>query len=190
MARTFPFIYVSGGCRSGKSAYAQTLAERLAPRRLYLATCDLDLCDEDMRERVRLHQAGRRSGWRTHECPQKRLPLLAEELAALVRPGETLLLDCLSLWAAACMEDGAAPPDFNERCEALATALSALPCPVVTVNSEVGMGLAPPTRAGRAFRDMTGLAGQKIAATATAAVFMVSGLPLPLKGMPPSDAAV
>ncbi len=40
-------ILVTGGCRSGKSAYAQGLGESLAGERVYIATCPV--IDEEMR---------------------------------------------------------------------------------------------------------------------------------------------
>ncbi len=40
-------VLVTGGCRSGKSAYAQQLAESLPPTRLFVATCPVT--DDEMR---------------------------------------------------------------------------------------------------------------------------------------------
>ena len=188
-----PFIYITGGCRSGKSAYAQRLAEYLSPGRLYLATAEFqdetdeaDNTDKAMRERIRLHQATRGPGWRTHEARPGDDAALLAALPDLCRPGETLLLDCLTLWAAGHMREDQAPPDFAARCDTLLEGLWRLPCPVIIVNNEVGMGVVPASAAGRNFRDMAGLAGQKTAAVATAAALMVSGLLLPLKGILPN----
>ena len=41
---------VTGGCRSGKSRYAQALAESLAPSRVMLATAEA--FDDEMRDRI------------------------------------------------------------------------------------------------------------------------------------------
>ena len=54
---------VTGGCRSGKSRYAQQLAESLADARVMLATAEG--LDDEMRDRIARHRADRRAGWRT-----------------------------------------------------------------------------------------------------------------------------
>ena len=57
-------VLVTGGCRSGKSAYAQQLAESLPPARLYVATCPVT--DDEMRRRIEQHRQARRDrGWET-----------------------------------------------------------------------------------------------------------------------------
>jgi adenosylcobinamide kinase/adenosylcobinamide-phosphate guanylyltransferase len=181
--RDLPFIYITGGCRSGKSAYAQRLAEGLSSGCLYLATAVPQ--DDAMRERIRLHREARGKGWRTYEASADDNDALLAALPKLCRPGETLLFDCLTLWAAGHMRGEQAPSNFDVRCDELLQGLWQLPCPVIIVNNEVGMGVVPMSAAGRNFRDMAGLAGQKTAAAATVAVLMVSGLPLILKGTLP-----
>lgn len=181
-SRQLPFWYVTGGCRSGKSAFAQRLAEAAAPRRLYVATCLADPGDEEMAGRIRAHKESRGQGWRVFEPDTAALIDLDAHLPALAVPGEAVLLDCLSLWAAACLRGDCVPDDFAGRCRRLLRSLWDLPCPVYIVGSETGMGLVPPDKAARSFRDMAGLAGQEAAAMARNAVFMVSGLPLALKG--------
>lgn len=180
--RDAPFVYVTGGCRSGKSAYAQALAERAAPKRLYVATLEARESDPEIAERIRLHRAARGPGWRVYEPRPGEAPQLAARLASVARPGEAVLFDCLSVWAAGCMQGDAMPPDFAALCDDLLRSLWRLPGPVIVVGSEVGFGLAPDNKAGRAFRDMAGLAGQAAAALASHALLVVSGLPLLLKG--------
>lgn len=174
-----PLILVTGGCRSGKSAYAQSLAERLAAQRLFVATARPD--EAGMQERILAHKEQRGQGWRVYEAGDTPLTL-ASDLAAKARPGEVILFDCLTLWAAGCMQEDAAPADFSEQCDRLLAALSRLPGPVVIVTNEVGMGVVPQSLAGRNFRDMAGLAGQKAAAAASAVVLVVCGIPLAVKG--------
>jgi adenosylcobinamide kinase/adenosylcobinamide-phosphate guanylyltransferase len=52
----------------------------------------------------------------------------------------------------------------------------------VIVSNEVGMGLVPIEPLGRRFRDLSGIANQKIAEVAQTVVFTVSGIPIFLKG--------
>lgn len=138
-----------------------------------------------MRERVRRHQEARGQGWRLHECACAEATDLWRRLPSLAAPGEAVLFDCLSLWTASCMQGNTPLPAFEEHCSRLLRALRQLHLPVVLVSSEVGMGVVPESRAGRLFRDMAGLASQMAAAIADSVVFMVSGLPLAVKGNPP-----
>ena len=60
---------VSGGARSGKSSYAQSLCEYLSPDPIYLATSDVPENDLDFADRVKLHQEDRGEQWTTIEEP-------------------------------------------------------------------------------------------------------------------------
>lgn len=182
--RQLPFIFVTGGCRSGKSDFAQRAAEQLGPSRLFLASAAP--CDDEMRERIRLHQSARGPGWRVHEIPPGGGGDIWKRLPALTIPGEPLLFDCLTLWAAGLMQGERAPDNFGDSCDRLLDALWRLPCPVIVVGNEIGMGVVPASASGRAFRDMAGLAGQKIAHKAQSVIMLVSGIPLALKGSLPS----
>ena len=85
-------ILVTGGCRSGKSAFAEQLALSCPGERRYIATCHV--FDEEMAERVRRHKERRKAdGWVTleEECD------LAGALA-LCPAGSAVLVDCLTLW--------------------------------------------------------------------------------------------
>ena len=59
-------MLITGGCRSGKSLYAQRLSENAGKRRLFIATAPV--LDEEMRRRVAQHREMRRErGWETRE---------------------------------------------------------------------------------------------------------------------------
>lgn len=183
MTRSFPFILVTGGCRCGKSLYAQKLAESFSQHCLYVATARAR--DEEMRTRIRLHQETRGERWKTLELPPGDDGQQLKNLPETVIPGESLLFDCLTLWAAGCMRDDRSPEDFPERCADLLDTLWALLCPVIIVTNEVGMGVVPSSAAGRAFRDMAGFSGQRAAELADPVILMISGIPLAIKGRLP-----
>src|SRR5258708_30261436 len=62
-------VLITGGARSGKSAYAETLAARVAGDRpvVYVASALAD--DEEMRARIQAHRARRPAHWVTLEGP-------------------------------------------------------------------------------------------------------------------------
>jgi adenosylcobinamide kinase/adenosylcobinamide-phosphate guanylyltransferase len=64
----------------------------------------------------------------------------------------------------------------------LAEVLPTMTTPVILVSNEVGWGIVPANPLARRFRDVAGLLHQEIAALADAAVLVVSGLPIYLKG--------
>ena len=169
-------VLVLGGARSGKSAYAQSLAEDSAPERLYLATAEAG--DAEMTARIARHQAERGDGWTTVEEPLA----LAGTLRAVARPGRrAIVVDCLTLWVANLIFAGR---DVEAEIARLAAAIGALEGPVIFVSNEVGLSLVPETKLGREFRDWQGRANREVARASDAVVFLVAGLPTLLKPAP------
>jgi adenosylcobinamide kinase / adenosylcobinamide-phosphate guanylyltransferase len=168
-------LLVLGGARSGKSAYAQRLAEAYGPERLYLATATAG--DEEMAARIARHQADRGPGWTTLEEPLE----LARALGAEARPGRVVVVDCLTLWLSNVMLAGRDP---GEAAAELVQAIGRLAGPAIMVSNEVGLGIVPEHRLGREFRDWQGQANRQIAAACDAVVFIAAGLPLQLKPAP------
>mgnify|MGYP001806749821 CR=1 FL=1 len=161
---------VLGGARSGKSAYAEGLLAG-APA-LYLATGQA--FDDEMAERIRLHTQRRGPMWSTIEEPLE----LASTLDAHLDPARPVLVDCLTLWISNLMHAGR---DVERETSALCEVLADARGPVALVSSEVGLGLVPETRLGRAFRDHQGRVNQRVAHACRRVVFVAAGLPLVLK---------
>jgi adenosylcobinamide kinase / adenosylcobinamide-phosphate guanylyltransferase len=168
-------LLVLGGARSGKSAYAQRLAESHGPQRLYLATGTAG--DEEMAERIARHKADRGRGWTTLEEPLE----IATALAAQARAGRVVVVDCLTLWLSNLMLAGRDP---GPAVAALADAIVQLAGPAILVSNEVGMGIVPDNRIGREFRDWQGRTNREIGAACDAVIFVAAGLPLQLKPAP------
>ena len=175
-------IYISGGCRSGKSHYAQQLAENLPGKRAYLATCPI--IDDEMNKRIELHQQQRSGrGWHTIETPI--------ELADTIQQNENfdiLLIDCLTLWinnllyAAEQQGQSMTEQDIEDICIELIATCQQQSQTIIFVSNELGMGLVPIDATARTYRDSLGRCNQTIAKNCDEAIFMVSGLPLILKG--------
>src|SRR4051812_37729298 len=67
MVEPAPVVMVLGGVRSGKSAFAERLAERAGDPVLFVATATVG--DPEMAARVAAHRASRPASWRTVEAP-------------------------------------------------------------------------------------------------------------------------
>jgi adenosylcobinamide kinase / adenosylcobinamide-phosphate guanylyltransferase len=167
---------VLGGARSGKSRYAQQLAEQSRDV-VFIATARAS--DEEMRAKIERHREDRPKEWSTIEEPLDLPKVLAEHQLA----SEVIVVDCLTIFAANLLEAaGEGSNAIERRVEALCEALRTAQCNVVLVSNEVGSGVVPPYPVGRRFRDLLGEINQKVARVADDVVLMVAGLPLALKG--------
>jgi adenosylcobinamide kinase / adenosylcobinamide-phosphate guanylyltransferase len=171
-AGRFRSLLVLGGARSGKSAYAQRLAEAHGPERLYVATGAAG--DEEMAARIARHRRDRGQGWTTLEEPLE----ISAALLTHARPSRVMVVDCLTLWLSNLMLAGRDP---GPAVRALADAIAEVAGPAILVSNEVGMGIVPDNKLGREFRDWQGRANREIGAACDAVILVAAGLPLQLK---------
>jgi adenosyl cobinamide kinase/adenosyl cobinamide phosphate guanylyltransferase len=170
---------VLGGARSGKSAHAEGL---LRDARVdYLATARHRFDDLDWEARIAAHVARRPAGWRTVEP--------ADLPSALRATGPVpVLVDDIAIWLAGELDEAQAWEGGVEsvgacraRCTELVSAVAACPARLVLVSAEVGLGVVPPTRAGRLFRDELGALNAELAAVCDEVLLLVAGLPVKLR---------
>jgi adenosylcobinamide kinase/adenosylcobinamide-phosphate guanylyltransferase len=180
------WVLILGGSRSGKSALAERLARERGGRDvLFLATGQA--LDAEMTERIQRHRADRASfGWQTLEAPEQVGRRLEETLTGSEK---VVLLDCLTLLVSnvTCAMGEDAPSAEAEakataEIDALMDVMRTRPVDLIVVSNEVGLGLVPPYKLGRVFRDSLGRVNQRLAAAADEVVLMVAGLPMRLKG--------
>jgi adenosylcobinamide kinase/adenosylcobinamide-phosphate guanylyltransferase len=170
----FRLALICGGAKSGKSRFAQNLAESLPTPRLFVATGEA--LDPEMQARIIRHQQDRGPEWQTREEPLALARVLRETDG---RYG-VILVDCLTMWLSNLLTRQEAELDGEKQ--QLAEVLPTMTTPVILVSNEVGWGIVPANPLARRFRDVAGLLHQEIAALADAAVLVVSGLPIYLKG--------
>lgn len=171
-----PLVFVTGGARSGKSRFAQSLVEKGEGALLYVATAAIG--DAEMAERVRLHREVRGERWRTLEEPLD-LPGRLPEAGACVGG---ILVDCVTLWLTNLLfHHGEEAAPVLAEVDRLVAVLHRITPPLVLVSNEVGCGIVPENRLARLFRDLAGEANQRLAAAADEAYLVAAGLPLRLK---------
>jgi adenosylcobinamide kinase/adenosylcobinamide-phosphate guanylyltransferase len=165
---------VLGGARSGKSRFAEGLVTVRPAPWTYIATAEPR--DAEMAQRIATHRARRHEGWTTIEAANS-LPAAV----AAAREDCPVLIDCLTLWLSNRFLAGA---DANEEIGELEQAMGRRAAETILVSNEVGSGIVPDNALGRRFRDLQGLANQRLAARAGRVVLVVAGLPLFVKGAP------
>ncbi len=174
-------ILVTGGARSGKSAYSETLAKSFPGPRAYIATAPV--FDEEMAKRVAGHQRQRKhDGWDTIE---EEIDLFAAIKKADAY--DTILVDCLTLWINNLLyiagEKGRqlTEDDMAAKCSQLKDCCAEFDGNIIFVINEVGMGIVPDNPLSRIFRDLSGRCAQSMAKFANRVVLVSCGIPLTLK---------
>ncbi len=168
-------VFVTGGARSGKSAYAERRAAQVGEAVTYVATAVA--FDAEMQDRIGRHRADRPAGWVTVEEPV--------DVPAAVRAAGTpvVLLDCLGVWVNNLMFHDWPDDRILQAADDLLAAARARSGTVILVTNEVGFGIVPDGALSRRYRDVLGWVNQRCAHGSDEAALIVSGLPLTLKGV-------
>ena len=165
-------ILITGGQRSGKSAFAEKTALDMVEHPIYMATAHI--WDEEFRQRVLRHQRNRGERWENIE--EERL------LGNHPVEGRVVVIDCVTLWctnfffdtnsdagqAFECMKK-----EFDRFTEQDAT--------FIFVTNEIGLGGVSENKMQRSLTDLQGWANQYIASKADEVFFMISGIPWKIK---------
>jgi adenosylcobinamide kinase/adenosylcobinamide-phosphate guanylyltransferase len=165
-------ILITGGQRSGKSSYAQGMAESFSACPYYLATARK--WDSDFIDRINKHKLDRGDKWKTLEVDKR--------IGEVKLDGETILLDCITLWLTNIYHDN----DFKiiqslEEAKREWVKFSSQNSRIIVVSNEIGMSLHAPDESSRHFTDLQGWVNQFIAKSADKVILMVSGIPLVIK---------
>jgi adenosylcobinamide kinase / adenosylcobinamide-phosphate guanylyltransferase len=178
-------ILVLGGARSGKSTYAQRLAQAIGRERvLFVATAEAG--DAEMAQRITKHRQERPAAWRTVEAPRQ----VGAAVCTYLGEARVVLVDCLTLLVSNIIVPVDVTADLTTATTAVKTEVDALlqvcrsgDVTCIVVSNEVGLGLVPDTPLGRVYRDLLGHANQVLAAHAQAVYFMVAGLAVEVKAL-------
>jgi adenosylcobinamide kinase / adenosylcobinamide-phosphate guanylyltransferase len=201
---------VTGGCRSGKSSYAQKLCESLCPTPIYVATSSTEYVDDDFERRVQRHQQDRGQHWTTIEEPLN----LSNHVDKF--KNKTVLIDCCTLWLTNSflkhhvfeiddhVSDSTTNDDSNNNKSAVSSKLRSDAAQAafqflkeefdgliepwgatfVVVTNEIGSGTHADHPTSRLFVDFQGWFNQYVASKADQVVHIVSGCPTVVKDFP------
>lgn len=171
-------VFILGGARSGKSTFAEQLAQgRGTDAVLFIATAQA--LDDEMRERIEKHRADRPAAWQTLEAPRE----LGRAIGELDWMPRVIVLDCLTLWVT--NEMLADDTDLERRVlcqlDMLTEWTRIQGIDLVLISNEVGLGIVPDNPLARKFRDLLGRVNARAAHHADKVYWMVAGLPVEAK---------
>lgn len=175
MMQTKRTYFITGGARSGKSAFAERLANDLNGKRAYIATAQA--LDPEMAARIERHRKERGGAWDTYEEPLA----VAELLRKLSGRYEIALLDCLTLWLSNVIAHTDNDDAVAVRSDDLVSAVKDFGGTCIIVSNEVGLGIVPDNPLARRFRDLAGILNQKMALTADEVFLTTAGIPVKIK---------
>jgi adenosylcobinamide kinase/adenosylcobinamide-phosphate guanylyltransferase len=164
---------ILGGARSGKSRLAQERAIAINKPVIYIATADAG--DAEMEQRIALHRSDRPAEWTVKEVPID----LPQALSELSGSGETVLVDCLTLWLTNLLLKDLSV--MQQGMQDMIAAVTAFKGDLILVSNEVGWGIVPMGELSRQFQDNTGRLHQELAKIAERVTLSVAGIPLDVK---------
>ncbi len=173
---------VSGGVRSGKSRFAETLAKEASSSVLYVAF-GVSI-DHEMEQRINEHQIRRPKEWGLLEEPYQLLNGIS-----IYQSYDCILVDSIETWVSnQCIripEEQLKNPEYpaailQEAKDWVAKA-SELDVSIIIVTSETGLGGVAMSPLGRFFQDVLGEVNQLIAENADEVYAVMSGIPVRIK---------
>ncbi|MBS1956763.1 MAG: bifunctional adenosylcobinamide kinase/adenosylcobinamide-phosphate guanylyltransferase [Cyanobacteria bacterium SZAS-4] len=177
---------ITGGARSGKSAFAEALANSDGGKVLYIATMEEIVEDSEALERIKRHRERRPLSWSTVEVPFD----VDQAVAKISKDTDVCLIDCLSLYVSnmllALDEKSTSAKELEdpiqEAASKLLTAMSNRPeIRFIVVTNEVGWGIVPEHKLARSYRDLLGFTNQQFAHAASEVWLSCVGLQVKLK---------
>ena len=148
-------ILVTGPARSGKSEWAEILANQSGKQVIYVATALLSPDDEQWQQRITQHRNRRPQTWTTLEVPVELSATLAD-----AKPNTILLVDSLGTWVANHIETDDA--SWLNTVEEFLETVQLVAAEMIFVAEETGWGVVPAYPVGQTFRDRLGSLTRKL----------------------------
>ena len=168
--------FILGGARSGKSTYAFKLAKKYGRKVAFIATGEPR--DLEMKRRIELHKKIRPQHWQTFEEAKD----IIKTLEAVGNKFECIIIDCLTLLVSNLILAGYSQELIEDKINKMVANLKKKEGKAIIVSNEVGLGIVPANKLARNFRDIAGTINQIVAYASDEVFFMVSGMPIKIKG--------
>lgn len=181
-------ILVVGGSRSGKSVFAESKVHELEKKLKYPVTyvATGTIWDEEFAKRVAKHRQRRPVEWATIEEPCN----LHEVIKNKAEIPEIFLVDGMGTWVTNIMYknypedfswDDTKEKEFLNYLDLFINACNEFNGKIILVADEVGMDVVPERKQTRVFRDLNGIANQRIAQKASEVYLVICGIPVQIK---------
>lgn len=182
-------ILVTGGARSGKSNFAEKLCKEQNNNTAYIATSIP--FDDEMKDRVRKHKESRPKNWKTYEI-YKDIYTIIDDIS---KEHKTVILDCVTLLVNNLIftyeididnstqnEIDELEKYIKEQVEKLIIEIQKTDLYFVIVTNELGLGGVSINKLTRVYTDIVGRVNQQIASQSDDVYFVISGIPMKIKG--------
>lgn len=172
-------ILVTGGVRSGKSSYGESLLKE-CKNVLYIATSIP--FDDEMKERIKIHKENRNRNWETLEAYKDFDIKIKDKYDGIIFECITVMTTNLLLEKLNEENNYTKAEEYvMEEVKKLVKLLRKLESKVVIITNEVGFGIVPENRLAREFRDIIGRVNQYLGKESDEAYLTVCGIPMKIK---------
>jgi len=165
-------ILVLGGIKSGKSVFAEKLADK-NNNVSYIATNNF--FDDEMKERIKIHKKRRPHNWTTIEESYELSNVFDRKLE------DCCLIDCMTVYISNLLLKNNSK---NEILNNVKRFLNKIPKDkkIIIVANEVGLSVIPENKLARKFVDIAGIVNQIIAEKSDEVYLCTAGIPMKIKG--------
>ncbi|MEW6102744.1 MAG: bifunctional adenosylcobinamide kinase/adenosylcobinamide-phosphate guanylyltransferase [bacterium] len=168
--------FIFGGIRSGKSKFANSLAEKYS-NVSYIATSIF--YDDEMKKRIEIHRKMRPDSWKVIE-EGKDLTGVLKNLSC-----ELCIIDCFGMFVSNLLIDNLSDFDIEIKIKEFAQQIKEAKFNCIIVSNDVGGSVVSENELARRFVDLIGFGNQILASISDNVFLMNAGIPQAIKSFIP-----
>lgn len=149
---------------------------------LFVATAEAG--DKEMRQRIEKHKERRPAAWETLEAATN----IGSHIRQKMGRAGVVIVDCITLLLNNLFGQYSDQTDASlvekkvtDEIDELTECIEHTDATFIIVTNEIGLGVVPPNRMSRLYRDVLGKTNQRLAEVAEEVYLMVAGLPVQIK---------